>query len=515
MELKEINSSFDDEPVLQVNDIVVNYGSFVANDHINLDIHPGEIHALLGENGAGKTTLMKVLVGLLQPRSGKIFLEGKEVTIDSAITAQSIGIGMVHQHFMLIPTLTVAQNVCIGLRSAGYPFPDLRKVSSRIRELSERYNLRVDPNARVSQLSVGAQQRVEIIKALYRGARLLILDEPTAVLTPQETDGLFEVVNNLAQQNNSIIFISHKLNEVMTISHRITVLRQGKVVATRNTSETDVRELARLMVGHDLGNLGIRHNTVKTSAPPVVRIENLRYVDERKVECLQKIDLDIHEGEIHGIAGVDGNGQEELARILAGLYVPTSGKVWMADQDITHASPARRISTGMAYIPGDRQRTGLVLDMSVIENSILELNTHAPYSKNGFMNFSEINNLARNLVQSYDIRCRDLEQNVDTLSGGNQQKLVLARELYRNPRFIIAMQPTRGLDVGATEYVHTMLIEQQKRGSAILLISTELDEVLELSDRVSVIYSGRIMGTFPHGQTDKETIGLLMAGKTI
>ena len=514
MTLDQNSSRVDNKPLLQMKDIVVCYGSFVANDHLDLEVHEGEIHALLGENGAGKTTLMKALVGLVKPTSGQIIFGGKEVEIESPIKAQEIGIGMVYQHFMLIPTLTVAQNVCIGLRSAGYPFPDLKKVSNKIRELSKKYNLHVDPEAKVSRLSVGVQQRVEIIKALYRGAKLLILDEPTSVLTPQETEGLFEVIHNLSEQGNSIIFISHKLNEVMSISHHITILRQGKLAALRDTQETDARELARLMVGRDIGHLNVNYSS-KTNSSKVAKVENLHYTDKRGVQVLHGIDLNICEGEIHGIAGVDGNGQEEFARILAGLIPSKAGKIWLDGKEITHASPAQRIRAGLAYIPGDRQQTGLVMDLSIKENSMLELNTQLPYSKWGFLNFHEISKLTQTLIQSYDIRCQNPNQTVETLSGGNQQKLVLARELFRNPRFIIAMQPTRGLDVGATEYVHSMLLQQKKRGCAILLISTELDEVLALSDRVSVMYEGQIMNTFDHDQVDKETVGLLMAGKKI
>lgn len=514
MTLEQNTTLVESEPLLIMKDIVVCYGSFVANDHIDLKVDRGEIHALLGENGAGKTTLMKALVGLVKPVSGKIVFEGNEVEIESPIKAQEIGIGMVYQHFMLIPTLTVAQNVCIGLRSAGYPFPDLKKVSMKIRELSNQYNLLVDPESKVSQLSVGVQQRVEIIKALYRGAKLLVLDEPTSVLTPQETEGLFEIIHNLSKKGNSIIFISHKLNEVMAISHHITILRQGKLAALRNTQETNARELARLMVGRDIGNLKVNYSGA-ANLTKVTEIENLHYTDKRGVQILHGVDLNICEGEIHGIAGVDGNGQEELAQILAGLIPLKNGKIWLNGKDISNASPAKRIQAGLAYIPGDRQRTGLVMDLSITENSMLELNTQSPYSKWGFLNFREISQLTQTLIQSYDIRCQDPNQTVATLSGGNQQKLVLARELFRDPRFIIAMQPTHGLDVGATEYVHSMLLQQKKRGCAILLISTELDEVLSLSDRVSVMYEGQIMGTFNHDQADKETVGLLMAGKTI
>jgi general nucleoside transport system ATP-binding protein len=492
--------------------IVVAYGSLLANDDVDLEVHRGEIHALLGENGAGKTTLMKALVGLAPLSSGTIEFDRQDISSISPVVARNAGIGMVHQHFMLIPTLTVAQNVCIGLRTEGFPFPDYKKVSARLQGLSAEYHLKVDPGARVSDLSVGEQQRVEIIKILYRGARLLVLDEPTSVLIPQEIDGLFAVIRGLAAQGTSVIFISHKLNEVMSISRNVTILRAGKVAATRKTAETDARELARLMVGHDMTTLSAAE-PVPAGAPRVARIENLHYTDPRGVRRLRGIDLDIRAGEIHGIAGVDGNGQVELARIIAGILPASSGKVWLDGKDITRMNPSRRVRSGLAYIPGDRQRTGLVMDLPVSDNLILKASDQAPFSAHGFLNFKRIRELVDSSIRDYDIRCSDAEQEVRTLSGGNQQKLVLARELRAEPRLIVAVQPTHGLDVGATQYVQSMLQEQRRKGCAILLITTELDEVLILSNRISVIYEGRLMGTFDRDATDRESIGLLMAGR--
>lgn len=507
-------SNVDEEPLLRMKGMVVAYGSLLANDHIDLEVGRGEIHALLGENGAGKTTLMKALVGLAPIKEGKIFFNRQEIKDASPNTARAVGIGMVHQHFMLIPTLTVAQNVCIGLRSAGYPFPDYRKVAAKIQILSEQYQLKVNPNSLVADLSVGEQQRVEIIKALYRGAKLLILDEPTSVLIPQEIEGLFGIIRHLSSQGTSVIFISHKLNEVMSISSRITVLRQGKLAADLNTAETNPKELARLMVGKDMESLP-ETQPVDENAPAILRIENLRYSDLHGIERLRGVSLAIHAGEIHGIAGVDGNGQVELARLLAGIISSGHGRVWLDEKEITHYDPSNRIQAGMAYIPGDRQQTGLVMDLSITENLILEMNARQPFSNHGFLNFKEIKKLAADSIRNYDIRCMSPDQEVATLSGGNQQKLVLARELFRNPRLIIAVQPTRGLDIGATQFVHSVLLEQKKRGCAVLLISTELEEVLNLSDQISVMYEGRIMGTFGRGKADKETLGLLMAGKTL
>lgn len=499
---------------LRIRDIVVRFGSLIANDHVNLDVQKNQVHALLGENGAGKTTLMKVLAGLIRPRSGEIFLEGKKVEIHSPETAMHLGIGMVHQHFMLIPTLTVAQNVSLGLKSVGYPFPKIRQVEADISALAEKYGLAIDPQIKVSELSVGAQQRVEIIKALFRGARLLILDEPTSVLTPQETEGLFQVIESLAKKDTSVIFISHKLNEVMTISNKITILRQGKVVTTLPTAKTNPEELARLMVGHEIA--GPKVTPKATDHPrPVVQIQGLEYTDQRNLKVIKGIDLDIHEGEIHGIAGVDGNGQDEFSRILAGLLIPNRGKILLNDQDITRSSPLQRINHGMAHIPGDRQHIGLIMDFSVAENCYLVVNQRPPYSRWGIMNYRETGKLVDNMIKTYDIRCQNPQQIASTLSGGNQQKLILARELFRRPNFIIAMQPTHGLDVGATEYVQNMLVAQRERGAAILLISTELDEITALSDRISVMYEGRIMGTVSRGQYQKEQLGLWMAGKNL
>ena len=498
--------------------IVVAYGELLANDAIDLDVGAGEIHALLGENGAGKTTLMKALVGLAPMKHGDIVFGGKAIPPGSPAGARAAGIGMVHQHFMLIPTLTVAQNVCIGLRAdpstgiRGSPFPDYRKVSDRLADLSRRFQLEVDPAALVADLSVGEQQRVEILRTLFRGARLLVLDEPTSVLIPREIDGLFDIIRMLSSEGTAVIFISHKLTEVMTISHNVTILRHGKVAATRAAAETSPRELARLMVGRDMAGLPAVE-TVAAGSQTVLRTEDLRYTDARGVKKLQGIDLDIRAGKIHGIAGVDGNGQVELSRILAGILTASSGRILLEGRDITRHSPRKRIRAGLAYVPGDRQRTGLAMDLSVSDNLLLKASDQPPFARGGFLHFGRIAAMVEDSIREYDVRCTSSAQEVRTLSGGNQQKLVLARELRAAPRLIVAEQPTHGLDVGATHYVHSMLLEQRRKGCAILLISTELDEVLSLSNRVSVLYEGRLMGTFDHDQADRQSVGLLMAGR--
>ncbi|MCC6802825.1 MAG: ABC transporter ATP-binding protein [Anaerolineae bacterium] len=499
---------------LRMSDIVVRYGDMIANDHVSFDVQTGEIHALLGENGAGKTTLMKALVGLVAVESGTIELNGQQVDIDSPVTALRLGIGMVHQHFMLIPSLTVAQNLCVGLRSARNFFPDLRRVSREMRDLAGRYQLDVDPDERVANLSVGQQQRVEIIKALYRGARLLVLDEPTAVLTPQETEGLFRIIRHLVAENNSVIFISHKLHEVMTISDRVTVLRAGKHIDTRRKAETTVEQLANAMVGRDV-QLPTNTRAPEPGVPDILRVSGLRYVNPRGVSVLNGIDLTVKAGEIHGIAGVDGNGQDEFARALAGLVAPSGGHVELDGRDITHASTAERIHRGLAHIPADRQRTALLMGRSLSDNAVLEQIGEHDFSRRGFIRSKAIGAFTRSLIDTYDIRCRSIDQTAGTLSGGNQQKLVLARALARSPRLIIAVQPTRGLDIGATEYVHAALIEQCRRGCALLLISTELDEILALSNRVSVMYNGRLTGPLERAAVTRDQLGLLMGGRAV
>jgi len=498
---------------LKMENITVKYGDFTANDSVDLAVRSGQIMSLLGENGAGKTTLMKVLAGLLTPRSGRIFIDGQETEIRSPLDSQRLGIGMVHQHFMLIPKLTVAQNISIGLKSVGYPFPDIKRVEKELTEISQKYNLQVDPAAQVSSLSIGTQQRVEILKALYRGAKILILDEPTSILTPQETKGLFDIIHFLTDQGNSVIFISHKLKEVMTISDRITVLRQGKVTAEIAKDEITENELAVLMVGREF-KTEKKLPPVPPDAREIVRLENLSYTDQRKLPVVNGISLTVRAGEIHSIAGVDGNGQLELANLVAGVAQPSSGRIILDDKDMTKASPGERIKNGLAHIPSDRHKYGMILDLSLEDNLIIEKSETEPISRKGFLNQTAVRNYSDRLIREYDVRCETRKQKAATLSGGNQQKLVLARELSRNPKFVLAVQPAHGLDVGATEFVHDKLTEQRNSGSAVLLISTELDEVFELSDRISVIFNGRIVGTMDRKEATREKIGLLMTGRT-
>jgi simple sugar transport system ATP-binding protein len=542
-----MDSSIATPPLLEMRGITVRYGPVLANDQVDLTVSRGGVVALLGENGAGKTTLMKALVGLVRPQAGEVRLAGRRVAITSPVQAMQLGIGMVHQHFMLIPTLTVVQNVCIGLRRAGYPFPKLRQAADEILALAAQYKLQVDPEARVDRLSVGEQQRVEIVKALYRGAELLVLDEPTAVLTPQESEGLFEVIRLLAGQGKAVVFISHKLNEVIAVSQQVVVLRQGRVVAERNSAETDAQELARLMVGRDVhlpqiqllaaGGWRLAQSRTPASSlqrvplaaassqkpqaasnqpphPPLLEVHGLRYVDGRGVEMLQGIDLTIRPGEIHGIAGVDGNGQTELAHLLAGLLSPSAGRITLDGQEITHAGPAQRIAAGIGHIPADRQHVGLVLALPLADNCVLPVSAQPPFARWGVVNHRQVRRFAQALVAAYDIRCNSIGQPAGTLSGGNQQKVILARELSRRPRLILANQPTRGLDVGAVETIYAMLLEQRHQGCAILLIATDLDEILTLSDRISVLYEGRLMGTVERSQANREQLGLMMAGKS-
>lgn len=498
---------------LIMQEITVKYGDFTANDKVSLRVHTGETVALLGENGAGKSTLMKVLAGLVKPVSGRITIDGQRITSMTPNQSQKLGIGMVHQHFMLIPKLTVTENACIGYKPAGYPFPDKRKVARDLAELSEKFRLQINPNSVVSSLSVGAQQRVEILNALYRGANLLILDEPTSILTPQETSGLFEIIHSVIAQNHAVIFISHKLKEVLEISDRIVVLREGKGIADQQNRNLNQRDLAVLMVGRELSH----QKNIASSVPDaktLVNVSDISYTNQRKVKVLKRINLDIKAGEIHGIAGVDGNGQTELAGVMAGIIRPDSGRILLNGKDVTNVSPRKRIDAGLAHIPGDRHKIGVILDLNLEENFILENCGKPPISKYGVINPAEIADFSHNLIGKYDIRCNSTRQKVSTLSGGNQQKLVVARELSRSPVFIIAMQPCRGLDVGATEFIYKMLIEQRNHGKSILLISTELDEILDLSDRISVIYEGKIVKTMHRDEATRESLGLLMSGKS-
>jgi ABC-type uncharacterized transport system ATPase subunit len=495
---------------LEMRGIVKQFPGVLAADHIDFDVRAGEVHALLGENGAGKSTLMKILYGLYHANEGEILLNGQPVSIRSPSDAISLGIGMIHQHFMLVPTLTVAENVALGLKSSREPLLDLDVVTHRINELAETYCLQVEPDAPVWQLAVGERQRIEIVKALYRGAALLILDEPTAVLTPQEVDDLFVTLRQMVSDGHGLIFISHKLHEVLAISDRVTVLRDGRLVGTVPTEGATKQILARMMVGREVV---FRYERQAVEAgPPRFKVENLRALSDRGTEALRGVSLDIRAGEILGLAGVSGNGQRELAEVIFGLRPATDGSVYIEGQDATHASPAAHNRLGMSYIPEERMVDGVIKDFTVAENLILQDHGYAPYSTSIFMRPGAIRQRCAELIRNFNIRTPNQETPIKSLSGGNIQKLVLARELARKPRVLIAAQPTRGVDIGATEYIHQQLLDQRAAGTATLLISEDLDEIMALADRIAVIYEGAIMGILERGEADVERLGLMMAG---
>jgi len=489
---------------VQMRGITKRFGPVVANDHVNFELEQGEIHALLGENGAGKTTLMRILYGLYHADEGEIRVNGQVANIASPKDAIRLGIGMVTQHFALVPTLSVAENVVLGY-TGGFRL-EPRAAQQQVAEAAARFGIEVAPAALVRHLSVGERQRVEILKALYRNARILILDEPTAVLVPQEVEVLFETLERLRQDGLSVIFISHKLHEVMTVCDRITVLRDGRVVGTVDKATTSQAELARMMVGRE--TFGVTRENGGPQGPALLRIENLSAVDAKGLPALKGITLEVRAGEILGVAGVSGNGQTELSHVLAGTLKPTGGRVMVGNQDLTGADPARISAAGVGRIPEDRHE-GLVGELSVAENLALE---HLDeFVKGGRLDHRRIRQHAERLIAEYQIKASPTDR-ARTLSGGNMQKVILARALSRNPQVVIASQPTRGLDVGATEYVRSKLLEQRDRGAAVLLLSEDLDEVLALSDRIAVIYEGRIVDVLPAGEADVEQLGLMMSG---
>src|SRR5512146_2670564 len=494
---------------LQMVGIVKQFPGVRANDRVDFEVRGGEIHALLGENGAGKSTLMRQLYGLYQPDEGQILIDGKPYIFRSPADAIRAGIGMIHQHFMLVPTLTVAQNVALGLRSSRGVLLDLDQVVARIRKLTEAYGLKADPNAYVWQLSVGEQQRVEIIKALYRGAGLIILDEPTAVLTPQEVNDLFVTLRRMVQEGHSLVLISHKLHEVMDISDRVTVLRDGGVIGTRRTKEVTRDELVKMMVGRELKEIEPRPHK---PGPARLHIESLKTMGDRGTEALHGIGLEIHAGEIVGLAGVSGNGQRELAECLAGMRKATGGRIVIGGKDITECTLNQRVDAGMAYIPEERMRDGAIREFSVEENLYLHDHSAPQYTRGIFLDFGKMEAHASEVVDEFAVKTPSLATPLKNLSGGNIQKLIMARELSRRPDVLIAAQPTRGVDIGATEYIHQRLLAQREAGTAILLISEDLDETLALSDRIAVIYEGRIMDIVSRKDAVAEKIGLLMAG---
>jgi simple sugar transport system ATP-binding protein len=497
-------------PLLRMVGITKRFPGVVANHAVNLEVDRGEVKGLLGENGAGKSTLVKILYGLFHPDEGTIEIDGKPVRIRSPKHAVELGIGMVHQHFMLVPTMTVAENVALGLRPSRPPLSELGAVSRRVAELSERYGLRVEPDQCVEELSVGLEQRVEILKLLYRGAELLVLDEPTAVLTPQEWHDLAETLRALTDQGKAIIFISHKLDEQLEVSDSCTVLRDGEVVGTVHTKDVDKATLARMMVGRD-----VVLRVEREALPPggvVLEVENLCLDADDNRRLLDGISFEVREREVLGVAGIDGNGQRELVETLTGVRHPSTGTIRFNGRDETRVTPIVFHRHGGAVIPEDRQRTGIALDLPVTDNLMLKDYRTGPYARRGVVAATKIREHCDELVSEFDVRTPGVSVIMRQLSGGNQQKSVLARELWGDPKLLIAAQPTRGLDVGAMEFVYARLLEHRARGGATLLLSSELDEILSLSDRIAVIVRGRFVRILDAADADAETLGLLMGG---
>jgi len=489
--------------------IVKNFPGVLANDHINFEVKKGEIHALLGENGAGKTTLMNILYGLYQPDAGEIFIGGEKVSLTSPREAINLGIGMVHQHFMLVPILSVTENVVIGLKELGFLL-DLDNVEKEIEKISERYGLKVDPRAKIWQLSVGEQQRVEIIKMLYRGAKIMILDEPTSVLTPQESENLFEILKKMADEGKTIIFITHKLDEVMSVSSKVTVLRRGKVVSTLFTNQTSKKELARMMVGREV--LFRLEKKPVEKGEIVLEIEKIKALSDKGILALKGVSFEVFKGEILGIAGVAGNGQKELAEVITGLRKSIGGEIFINNNNVTNLNPNQIISEGVSHIPEDKIKMGLVPNLNLAENLIIKNYNKKPFSNRFFINESYVNSHTDKLIEEFDIDTPDRYIPVKLLSGGNLQKLLLAREISEKPNLIVAVHPTRGLDVGATEFIRGLILKQREEGAAILLISEDLEEILSLSDRIAVIFEGKITGIVRSDEAKLEDIGLMMAG---
>ena len=501
------------ENVIEMREITKVFGEFVANDKINLQLRKGEIHALLGENGAGKSTLMNMLAGLLEPTSGEIFVKGKSEKLDSPSRAAALGIGMVHQHFMLVEAFTVAENIILGSEITNKGVLDLKKANADILELSERYGLAVDPTAKVEDISVGAQQRVEILKTLYRGAEILIFDEPTAVLTPAEILELMDIMKTLVKEGKSIILITHKLDEIRAVADRVTVIRRGKSIETVSIEGVSNKDLAEMMVGRSVSFV-----TEKEEAKPkdvVLQISDLIVNENRGVPAVKELSLDVHAGEIVGVAGIDGNGQSELIQAITGLRKVKSGSIKIKGREVVGLSPRKITEMQVSHVPEDRHRDGLVLEMMLSENIALQTYYKEPLSNKGVLNYNQINSYARKLMEEFDVRAASELVPAGALSGGNQQKAIIAREVDRNPDLLIVSQPTRGLDVGAIEYIHKRLISERDKGKAVLVVSFELDEILNLSDRIAVIHDGKIQGIVKPSETNKQELGILMAGGKI
>ncbi|WP_290769413.1 MULTISPECIES: ABC transporter ATP-binding protein [Exiguobacterium] len=499
------------EYVIEMLNIRKEFGTFVANDNITLQLRKGEIHALLGENGAGKSTLMNVLFGLYQPEGGEIRVHGKKVDIENPNIANELGIGMVHQHFMLVEKFTVTENIILGLEPKSGVTIDRATARKKVMEISEQYGLRIDPDAKIEDISVGMQQRVEILKTLYRGADILIFDEPTAVLTPQEIQELIQIMKRLIAEGKSIILITHKLKEIMQVADRCTVIRRGRYIGTVEVDETvNEDSLAEMMVGRE-----VNFDAEYSKADPqqvVLDVQNLVVKDSRGLKVVEGLDLQIRAGEVLGIAGIDGNGQTELIEAISGLKKPESGKVLLNGKDVTGHTPRKMTEAGIGHIPQDRHKHGLVLDYSIRDNMVLQTYYKEPFSKRGLMNYKAVAEKAKALIEKFDVRTPSIDVPARALSGGNQQKAIIAREVDRSPDLLIAAQPTRGLDVGAIEFIHEQLIKEREKGRAVLLISFELDEILHVSDRIAVLYEGKIVGIRDPKETTEQELGFLMAG---
>ena len=499
------------EYVVEMLNISKQFPGILANDNITLGLRKGEVHALLGENGAGKSTLMCILFGLYQPDVGSIRIRGKDVRIDNPNIANELGIGMVHQHFKLVHNFTVTENIVLGMEPRSGVMLSLKSASQRVKALSEQYGLNVEPDAKIEDISVGMQQRVEILKMLYRNAEVLIFDEPTAVLTPQEIQDLMRIMRNLINEGKSIILITHKLKEIKAIADRCTVIRRGKFIGTVDVKDSDEAKMAEMMVGRQ-----VSFKVDKAAREPgkrILKIDNLNVNNARKVLALKDFSIELRAGEILGVAGVEGNGQTELIEALTGLRKIESGRISLGEKDITEFSIRERIQSGMAHIPEDRQKRGLVLDYSIEENFILETHREEPFSKNGFLKPEAIRKHAEKLISAFDVRSGEgAVSKARTMSGGNQQKAIIGREFDLDPELLIAVQPTRGLDVGSIEYIHKRLIEQRDSGKAVLLVSLELDEILDLSDRIAVLSHGELVGIVDAANTNEKEVGLMMTG---
>jgi len=499
--------------ILRMEKVSKKFGDFYANKEIDLNVMEGEVHTLLGENGAGKSTLMNILYGLYQPTEGKIFFKGKEVKITSPSEAVRLGIGMVHQHFMLVEAMTVFENIILGDKNSKGIFIDKAARRREITELSERYGLDVELDKPITEIAVGAQQRVEILKALYRGAELLVLDEPTAALTDIEVEGLFKIMEKLTSEGKSIIFISHKMREVLHVSNRITILRAGESVQTLDIADTNGEQLGALMIGRELAPSG--YEKIENAGEPVIELMNVDYHKDNKHNGLNGVSLKVGRGEVVGVAGVDGNGQSQLAQVVTGVLTPDAGDVNMKGSKVAKFTPIGFIAANVAHVTEDRNKMGLIGDMSVADNIVLKETETDKFSKaRGFvLNKGEIKSYAEKMREKYDIRCTSVDQTARSLSGGNQQKVILARELEGSPDLLVAVHPTRGLDIGATRFVHDSIIEARERGCGVLLISADFDEILEVSDRIVVIFEGQIMGEYSGKNPPINEISLAMTGK--